>query len=1194
MGMIWAKWEEERSELDLSRFRSAAILRNCRPEYVEDLELLGLAPEGDAYDDFSCEIETDMDQGDAFSDDEDGEDYMRENQMQKIKNSAREVIANDKMMFIRAAAKGKWLRLQNLLSKQHVVVDHTDNYGRCALYMAAERGHSGIVEILIGAAAVVDNPNNDNWTPLHAATFHGQVKVMDELLNAGAICNVQEKNGVTPLVMAVSSPKLYLIDVVSRTDRKRRKKIRLANNVKVPSWIGQSKFKSSDPMNMWRFYPNNIELIVLDRLLSKRTIQVDLADSRRRTPLIYAARFGRACAMSRLLHANANMKHCDADGRTALFHAACNGHLQVVDMLLQLEGNVNQTDGFFRTPLHGALEVGDEGMANLLLKAEASVNAYDCEGRTPIMLAMEQHNRRLFADLISRRSNLDVLDRRGWNVVIYAIETGMFTEVLPMLQKLGDRAQPILRSIDPQGRNALHHAAALPHLEIAARVITPLVVLDAEAAIRRDCNGDTAVHIACELGRLELVRLLTERLPSAELPNNRGETPLLYAAHGGHLACVVTLLYDQGRGALCDATAVDLEGRTLLMHACESGHLDLVNLLLQNREGRHTELAIPPLDVNARDVSGATALIVAAREGNWQILPSLVLAGANVAHKDDDGFTALHWGAVEDEGLVVRCLLDLGLHIDATDAKGWTALMHAVSRGCDDCVRLFVDSGCDIEARNWDGDTALQICMRREDRAASITRDILLDGLLGRGLHPSLAIPAQGHFMFSVINCQDLGLEGSAGDINSYVCLQFCSNDKSLPQVAFTSCALCNTSPEFHESFRFDTEYLDSSAYLVAWLMAAPGSDPQEVVELTALGATEEELADLHKQAMTNKQVAADLAKLKPEFTTALETSFSHMRRRADLAQDLDVRRLRSLATAGFIGMEPTEDLKLKSSSNMARISVEERRWQEVANLQSLLKRYGFTLPRPLAPRIHLPLGCVLVRFRHLRQAVWGADTVVIKRMLRLSCRGTMKLEIDFRPRFFAPVDPAPTLPRAEEEEMYEVHADGEFDESRCVGDVLGPVLNVSPPHDWRDAVDPTTAIMKQDQETLYKRFMRISTHQHNLMKAENDLAANLGKAEEKMAKAAAAVREASGKDAAGKMQILANFAGSVIARAKSAVKNQGELRKMKRLILDKPIEVPQISAAYMTKDQDEVVQGGGEGHREPWLEELMDCSRFV
>ena len=138
---------------------------------------------------------------------------------------------------------------------------------------------------------------------------------------------------------------------------------------------------------------------------------MDAYDNKRRTALLYAARFGRTFAVSRLLDAKASLGFADRardlalchvrpakwqmfwaqEGQVPLFAAACNEHLDTVDLLLRAGSNINATDQhepsilaillfasplfsprYFRTPLHGALEEGDESMANLLLKAGAS------------------------------------------------------------------------------------------------------------------------------------------------------------------------------------------------------------------------------------------------------------------------------------------------------------------------------------------------------------------------------------------------------------------------------------------------------------------------------------------------------------------------------------------------------------------------------------------------------------------------------------------------------------------------------------------------------------------------------------------------------------------------------------------------------------------------------------------------------
>ncbi|CAJ1353959.1 unnamed protein product [Effrenium voratum] len=1054
MGIILAKREEERNVFNQTRARAAAYLEKCRPDYIEDDVLLGLAPadedaeEKDEEEDAEEKAEDDIDL-DADEEDEDKEEDEKK-LMAEASSRAKERVQAELKKFRQAAVKGNRWKLLQMTRSPHLAIDSPDQYGRTALHLASEHGQHRAVEILLGARSRHDIKTKMGWTPMHIAAFHGQVACINLLLQSTADVNAKEKHGCTPLMFASSSPKLYMVDLVSKKDRARRLKARqdalkalreqeedrldadLAAG--LGKEMGAGSIQTTAPNVVWKFYPNRIEILVLNALLSSPKIKVDAFDARRRTALLYAARYGRTFAVSRLLDARANIGFADREGQVPLFAAACNEHLDTVDLLLRAGANINTTDQYFRTPLHGALEDGDESMANLLLKAGASVNAYDCEGRTPIMLAMDKGNRRLFSKIVEKKSNLDVLDKRGWNVVIYAIETQMLTDVYPLLMKLNKNAAIILRARDPQGLNALHHATQLANAELSTKCVQQLANLDFEAASIGDCNGDTAIHSAAERGRLEVLRIFIDRLPSLDFLNNRGETPLHYAARGGHMACVVALLHDAGRQASCDAGAIDSNGWNLLMHACVSGHLDLVNLLLQNREGQHPDLAFTPLDVNHADLGGVNALCVAAREGHWQLLPSLVLSGSNTAAKDRDGFTAVHWAAMEDEALTMKALLDLGLDANAKDFKGWTPLMHACARGADEVVRVLVDFSAEIDARNWDGDTALQITQRRRDPpdVVAVTKDILLDGIMTSAEPAKGSVKAHGHMMVSVLEATDLYLEGKTGFVNAYVNLQLRTQNGARPQAAFTSCVLQNSSPEWHEVFRFDTLRLDPTAVLVAWVVAAPGENVKEVMDGAALGLDEEELQNLsHMEAVTGKTLHQE----KPQFTSALQESFQRLMKRADREEDSEVMRLRKLAMAQLTGTEPTEDLKFsqKQVKGEGGLALTERRWNEVSNLREVLARSGCDVPEPLVPRTHLPLGCVVVRYRHLRQAVWGSEPVTVVRTLRLSCRGSLRVQIDFRPRFFEckEEDRAKLLSPEEEDELYRITPGTEEDEKR-------------------------------------------------------------------------------------------------------------------------------------------------------------------
>jgi len=1226
--------QEEQTEHDITRARAAKVLQANKPWYVEDLEgLIGLAPDsnlqepggGNLDGEMEDMLEPDMDaeeeseEGSATEEAEIAAERAAKEGAQKAR--AKEQVMRDQMDLLRACATGKHMRMQALLHKNHVSVDKCDSYGRSALYFAAERGHTHLLQTLCAHHATVDIRTSWGWTPLHAATFNGHVRCMEVLLEqAHAAVDEHDNHGCTPLVLAASSPKLYMIDLVSRTDRRKRRKVRskayqrelAAKGVRGGQSIARAatSFVSSpkgmfgqsassvapvssmamqlmEPDQVWQYYPNHIEMIVLS-VLFKYGAKVDECDFRRRSPLIYAARYGHKYTVSRLLHAKARVHMVDADERSALYHAASNEHIEIVDMLIRAGAQINNTDSYFRTPLHGALMANDEAMATLLLKAEAAVNAYDCEGNTPIMMAMDMGNRRIFSTLIDRRSSLDVLDKRGWNVVVYAIETDMLSEVLPILQKLGEMSRPILRTRDPQGRNAMHHAVQLENVRAATAAVTKIYELDNEVATFGDCNGDTAIHYACELGRLDVVRILLQNQPSSDYQNHRGETPLMYSANGGHLACFVALLRDQGYGAAASADAVDVQGRSVLMHACASGHLDLVNLMLQNREGDHPELAIPPVEINHVDNDGVTALMVSSREGHWHLLPSLVIAGANVAAKDDDGFNALQWAAVEEEPLATATLIDLGAQVNSAGGRGWTALMHAVAKGNNEVVQLLVDAGADLDSRNWDGDTALQICARYNDAKHKVTKDLLIDGLLDRGGGRSIPVVAQGHFMVSVLRGTDFYLEGNVRDMNTYVCLQFCMKEGTPPLVAFSSCSMGQTSPEWNEVFRFESEQLHPSAFLVAWVLAAPGETPEEVMEGAAYGLSDEQIVKLRMQRITE---GVEPRQRQVDYSTAMHNTFGRLMRRAD--KEADNAQWQAKRLLG------TEEETKKPFKGIER-SLVERRWLEVENLQKVLKKTGLDLPDPLSPRTHLPLGCVIVRFRHLRGAVWGTEPVVIDRALRLGCRGSLTLEVDFRPRFFVAFDPQKYLGAEELEEIQTPRYNETDDLQDAIKEERMADKKGIPAIDKlgfrvQDTRGTTSHIrQQQDPATTYTRFMQWSVWSYQVQQARKLLG---GEADE----TAAAQEEAA--RAARRKRIRKRFTVREIVKAFKARQQRRE--KVMNMKLQARSGGKTTPSATSTRVQRQTKQKEGEkaallkipmprGGDEPWMEVLLDGTRLI
>ncbi len=133
----------------------------------------------------------------------------------------------------------------------------------------------------------------------------------------------------------------------------------------------------------------------------------------------------------------------------------------------------------------------------------------------------------------------------------------------------------------------------------------------------------TALHVAVELGHVEIVDLLLAHGADLNARDHIGRTPLFLAVAGRRPDIARTL---RENGA--DATALTDRGSSLLLVALR-------------RENRHTALwALDNgVDINAvrKDSERATALMVAAEKGDQEMVELLLGRGAdpNLTNKDD-------------------------------------------------------------------------------------------------------------------------------------------------------------------------------------------------------------------------------------------------------------------------------------------------------------------------------------------------------------------------------------------------------------------------------------------------------------------------------------------------------------------------------------------------------------------------------
>ena len=91
--------------------------------------------------------------------------------------------------------------VETLLS-QNVRVDSLGSRGETALLLAASKGHSEVVKILVKHGADPNRASSDGNTPLHKAAMDGHAEVVIALLEAGADPAIKDRSGRNALEIA--------------------------------------------------------------------------------------------------------------------------------------------------------------------------------------------------------------------------------------------------------------------------------------------------------------------------------------------------------------------------------------------------------------------------------------------------------------------------------------------------------------------------------------------------------------------------------------------------------------------------------------------------------------------------------------------------------------------------------------------------------------------------------------------------------------------------------------------------------------------------------------------------------------------------------------------------------------------------------------------------------------------------------
>jgi ankyrin repeat protein len=257
-------------------------------------------------------------------------------------------------------------------------------------------------------------------------------------------------------------------------------------------------------------------------------------------------------------------------------------------------------------------------------------------------------------------------------------------------------------------------------VEVALRKVDPslgdLLLTNCPSPARRTPRGDTALHLAAQSARTNVIASLLATGFSINQTNNDGVTPLqliVASALMGTFVCTNErppfFLRRTQKGPVGPTRADVAEfllSRGATLDACSAAGMGMTNQLT-------ALLRTNTAPVDMRDGLGRTPLHYAAKAGQSNTAALLIRAGADCPARTKTGASPLHFACAHENEEIVRMLLKASVPVDQPDADGNTPLHLSARWGATSCPALLVSAHAPLNVTNHAGKTPLRIAVER-------------------------------------------------------------------------------------------------------------------------------------------------------------------------------------------------------------------------------------------------------------------------------------------------------------------------------------------------------------------------------------------------------------------------------------------------------------------------------------------------
>jgi ankyrin repeat protein len=458
-----------------------------------------------------------------------------------------------------------------------VDVNEAQPDGTRPIHWAVYKVDYELIDALIAKKAKVDVANEFGSTPLTEAVKLADARMVKTLLDAGAGVDRANEDGQTALMLAIKSAELPIVEIL----------VKAGANVNTVE-----KFQNQTPL-MWAAAASKNAAEMTKLLLSKgadvkpRALYTDWPNQISSEPraqyrpvggltaLLYATRDGCYECVEALIGAGADVNVPTPEGVTPLMVALDNDHNDVARLLLDRGADPHISDWWGRTALYitidrkeaagggrggrggaaggGGRGAGGRGAGATSRGSGAGVSSMDIVTR--LLAADVDVNAEMNMHRPSRGGNSGRFAEEQLNTgttPLFRATQGSDMEVIrallakganPNIDAMGFTPFLLAAGVDPSGRAG----GGLPNITLLDLMIEHGADVNAQVTGTRtysmrisyhpppDQEGATALHVAVQSGRTELVRYLLDKGANPELVDANGKKPidLIVAAGDG-------------------------------------------------------------------------------------------------------------------------------------------------------------------------------------------------------------------------------------------------------------------------------------------------------------------------------------------------------------------------------------------------------------------------------------------------------------------------------------------------------------------------------------------------------------------------------------------------------------------------------------------------------------------------------------